>query len=184
LVLVVAIFLLVATTDHMVLGQQTSSTTTNFLTYENSTYGIKIQYPSNWNEEQNGTKQDTETDIVTFNPPASNSNASLDITIDDISDEKGISLAQYAGDSLIDLKQSLKNFKLVGSTTTGNVLSGLPAYKSVYTSVDGNTMLKDMETGVIKDDKAYILTYEAGTNEYDKYLPIIQQLINSFQITK
>jgi len=28
--------------------QRTNSTTTNFLTYENSTYGIKIQYPSRW----------------------------------------------------------------------------------------------------------------------------------------
>ena len=41
-----------------------------------------------------------------------------------------------------------------------------------------------MEIGAIKGDKVYILTYEAGINEYDKYLPIIQELINSFQVTK
>ena len=41
-----------------------------------------------------------------------------------------------------------------------------------------------MEIGAIKGDKAYILTYETGMNEYDKYLPIIQEMINSFQITK
>jgi len=40
-----------------------------------------------------------------------------------------------------------------------------------------------MEIGAIKGDKVYIFTYEAGPNEYDKYLPIIQQLIKSFQIT-
>jgi hypothetical protein len=69
---------------------------------------------------------------------------------------------------------------LVGSTTN-NVLAGLPAYKSIYTYADHNTIFKDMEIGVIKGDKVYILTYEAGANEYDKYMSIVQELINSFQ---
>ena len=103
--------------------------------------------------------------------------------MDNISDEKGIPLAQYASDSISDLKQSLKDFKLVGSTTN-NILAGLPAYKSIYTYVGENTIFKDMEIGAIKGDKVYILTYEAGINEYDKYLPIIQELINSFQLAK
>ncbi|MGB7954422.1 MAG: PsbP-related protein, partial [Candidatus Nitrosopolaris sp.] len=170
-------------TMQTVFAQQTTKSTTNFLQYANSTYGIKLQYPSSWDKEENGTKQDTETDVVTFSPPAINSNASLDISIDDISDEKGIALAQYASSGVSDLKQSLKNFKLVG-LSTNSVLAGLPAYKSIYTYVDQNTIFKDMEIGAIKGDKVYILTYEAGMNEYDKYLPVIQELINSFQVTK
>jgi len=170
-------------TKQTVFAQQTTKSTTNFLPYVNSTYGIKVQYPSSWDKEENGTRQDTQTDVVTFYPQATNSNASLDISIDDISDEKGIALAQYASGGISDLKQSLKNFKLVG-LSTNNVLSGLPAYKSIYTYADQNTIFKDMEIGAIKADKAYILTYEAGMNEYEKYLPIIQELINSFQITK
>lgn len=170
-------------TKQTVFAQQTTKSTTNFLPYVNSTYGIKVQYPSSWDKEENVTRQDTQTDVVTFYPQATNSNASLDISIDDISDEKGIALAQYASGGISDLKQSLKNFKLVG-LSTNNVLSGLPAYKSIYTYADQNTIFKDMEIGAIKGDKAYILTYEAGMNEYEKYLPIIQELINSFQITK
>jgi eukaryotic-like serine/threonine-protein kinase len=176
-VLIVVTCLIVAT-NYTVFARQTP----NFLTYENSTFGIKLQYPSSWDKEENGTRQDTQIDVVTFFPSA-NSTASLDITIDDISDEKGISVAQYASDGTTDLKQSLKNFKLVGSTTN-NLLAGLPSYKSIYSYNDGNTLFKDMEIGGIKGDKVYVLTYEAGMSEYDRYLPIIQQLINSFQITK
>jgi serine/threonine-protein kinase len=172
-----------AATKQTVFAQQTTKSTTNFLPYVNSTYGIKLQYPSSWDKEENGTKQDTETDVVTFSPPAINSNASLDLSIDDISDEKGIDLARYATSGVSDLKQSLKNFKSLG-LATNSVLAGLPAYKSIYTYVDQNTILKDMEIGAIKGDKVYILTYEGGINEYDKYLPIIQELINSFQVTK
>ncbi|MGB7956627.1 MAG: PsbP-related protein [Candidatus Nitrosopolaris sp.] len=183
LVLIVAISLIVAT-KHTAFAQQTTTSTTNILTYKNSTYGIKIQYPSSWDEEQNGTKQDTETDIITFYPPAVNSNASLDVTMDDISDEKGVSLSQYASDDIGDLKQSLKDFKLISSDIKNIILSGLPAYKSIYTYSDESTIFKDMEIGTIKGDKAYILTYEAGANEYDRYLPTVNGLINSFQITK
>jgi serine/threonine-protein kinase len=170
-------------TKQTVFAQQATKPTSNFLPYVNSTYGIKLQYPSSWDKEENGTRQDTQTDVVTFSPPAISSNASLDISIDDISDEKGIALAQYANNGISDLKQSLKNFKLVG-LTTNNILAGLPAYKLIYTYADQNTIFKDMEIGAIKGDKAYILTYEAGMNEYDKYLPIIQEMINSFQIIK
>jgi serine/threonine-protein kinase len=189
LVLIVCISYLYPTvaTKQTVFAQQTTKSTTNFVAYENSTYGIKLQYPSSWDKEENGTRQDTVTDVVTFFPPAINSNASLDISIDDISNEKGIALSQYANNSISDLKHSNatnpKSFKLV-ALTTNNMLSGLSAYKLIYTLADQNTIFKDMEIGAIKGDKAYILTYEAGTNEYDKYLPIIQQLINSFQITK
>ena len=165
-------------TKQTVFAQQTTKPTTEFLPYVNSTYGIKLQYLSSWDKEENGGDN-----VVTFSPPAINSNASLDISIDDISDEKGIALAQYASSGVSDLKQSLKNFNLVG-LTTNSVLAELPAYKSIYTNVDQNAIFKDMEIGAIKGDKAYILTYEAGTNEYDKYLPIIQEMINSFQITK
>jgi eukaryotic-like serine/threonine-protein kinase len=167
-------------TKQTVFAQQTTKPTTNFLPYVNSTYGIKLQYPSSWDKQENGTKQDTETDIVTFLPPAINSNASLDISIDDISDEKGITLPQYASSGVSDLKQSLKDFKLFG-LTTNNVLAGLPAYNSIYIYVDQNTIFKDMEIGAIKGDKVYTLTYEAGINEYDKYLPSIQELLIHFK---
>ena len=41
-----------------------------------------------------------------------------------------------------------------------------------------------MELGTIKGSNAYIVTYEAGINEYNKYLPVIQKVIDSLQIIK
>lgn len=73
----------IAIEPHHNLLAQVKPTTTNFITNQNSTYGIKIQSPSDWQKQENGTKQDTQTDIVTFYAP-SNSNANLDLSIDDI----------------------------------------------------------------------------------------------------
>lgn len=178
------LLLAIVVAPHRNLLAQVKPTTTNFLPYQNSTYGIKIQYPPDWQKQENGTKQDTQTDVVTFYAPASNSNANLDLSIDDISDKKGISLAQYANNSLTDLKQSLTNFKLIESSSNNNHISGLPAYRIVYTSNDGNNVTKTLETGIIKGDKVYILTYETGISEYTTFLPVTQKMIDSFQITK
>jgi hypothetical protein len=41
-----------------------------------------------------------------------------------------------------------------------------------------------MEIGAIKGGKVYLLTYEAGPNEYDKYLPIALKMIDSFKLIK
>jgi eukaryotic-like serine/threonine-protein kinase len=164
--------------SHIALAQ----TVNKLETYQNSSYGIRIQYPSDWEKQENGTKQDTQTNVVTFFPQASN--ASFDIAIDDITDEKGITISQYSGNSIDDLRQSAKDFKLVESNTTGVFLAGLPAYKLVYTSTDQTNSLKTMEIGAIKDNKAFVVTYEAGTAEYDKYLPRILGMISSFTITR
>ena len=157
----------------------------NLLTYQNSTAGITLQYPSNWVKQENGTRQDTQTDFVTFTPPTINSNASLDITVDDITDPMGTTLAQYASDEIGSLKQQFasNDFKLIESKSS-IILAGLPAYRIVYTSVDQNTTTKDMEIGAIKGGKVYLLTYEAGPNEYDKYLPIALKMIDSFKLIK
>ena len=138
-----------------------------------------MQYPSSWDKDLNVTSPD----IVTFYPHAINSNASLTVTVDNISDEKGIPLAQYAADSNDAIKHRTKDFKLLGSTTN-NTLAGLPAYKSVYTYAGrNNSTVQGVEIGAIKGDKVYIFTYEAGPNEYDTYFPMIRNMIYSVQIT-
>lgn len=80
------------------------------------------------------------------------------------------------------MKQSLTNFKLIESNNN-NHIAGLPAW-IVYTSNDDNNVTKTLETGTIKDNKAYILTYEAGISEYNTFLPIVQRnnQINGQQI--
>ena len=172
---------LIAIMPHTLLAQ---SAPANLLTYQNSTAGIKLQYPSNWVKQENGTRQDTQTDLVTFTPTI-NSNASLDITVDDITDSLSTTLAQYASDEIGSLKQQFANndFKLIESKSS-IILAGLPAYRIAYTSVDQNTTTKDMEIGAIKGGKVYLLTHEAGPNEYDKYLPIALKMIDSFKLIK
>src|SRR5689334_17466296 len=55
----------------------TNGNSTNFLTYSNSTHGIKIQYPSSWLKEESHNQSSN--DIVKFSSPAATAPASLNI---------------------------------------------------------------------------------------------------------
>jgi hypothetical protein len=183
------------------------------LNYVNPVYGIKMQYPTNWYKHNgrfiyelaNGTTHE----LVSFSPifanqttalnslrvhfhltPASESllkktypsgipdfNASLSLSVYYPKD-KGKPVSQYASDEY--------GFgKLLGLTKT--TLGGLPAYNSTYASFTPtfSSIYPDisMHIGAIEGDKLFILIYKAIPHEYDKYMPIVQQMIDTFQIS-
>jgi hypothetical protein len=182
------------------------------LTYVNSIYGIKMEYPTNWYKHTGGyiyeLANGTTHDLVSFSPiianqtaalnslrlhfhltPASESqlkkaypsgipdfNASLRLSVY-YPENKGKTVSQYASDEY--------GFgKLLGMTNT--TLGGLPAYKSTYASTMSFSSLypeRSMHIGAIKGDKVFILIYQARMNEYDKYMPIVQQMIDTFQLS-
>jgi len=75
-------------------GEQTSDNNNSnaFLLYENSSYGLKILYPSNWKKEENvgnNNNNSSLTDVVRFSPPFENNSAdksaeNSDVKVDNI----------------------------------------------------------------------------------------------------
>jgi hypothetical protein len=64
------------------------------------------------------------------------------------------------------------------ATVAGNT----SAYKVVYTEKVSGTLSKIMEVYTVKGNRGYILTYLAYTDIYDKYLPIAQKMVDSFNL--
>jgi hypothetical protein len=182
-------------------------------TYVNPAYGIKMQYPTNWHKQTgrfiyelaNGTTHE----LVSFSPifanqtaalnslrlhfhltPTSESllkktypsgipdfNASLSLSVY-YPKNKGKTVSQYASD-----EYGFGN--LLGLTKT--TLGGLPVYNSTYasftTTFSSPYRVRSMHIGAIEGNKLFILIYKAIPNEYDKYMPIVQQMIDTFQIS-
>lgn len=152
------------------------------LTYQNSTYGITIKYPTGWSIDESGGKDDMDVDIVAFISPNQNDNAAVDLH-QDKSDNDSTNIGSYLGFTTSSLKEELKDFKILESDTNSS-LAGNNAYKVIYTytSDDGNKM-KDLETGtVIGSNTVYYVVYEAAENAFDKDLPVVQSMLNSLQI--
>ena len=166
---------------------KSSDNPTNFLTYQNPIVGLKIQYPFNWDKQENissSDKNSTLTDLVRFISPFKNSSDTVaerfDIKVDNISNIQPTTLADYANDTITNLGH---DFKVIVSDTNAT-LSGFPAYKFVYTGIGENVDLQAMLLLTIKGDRAFIISYTAEPTIFSYYLPTILKMVNSFEFTK
>jgi hypothetical protein len=158
----------------------TTITTSPFLTYKNPTYRIRIQYPSDWEKLEFNQRNI----IVIFrSPPENSSDTKLENLLIQVGNlpSQNITLDEIASANINALNQSLIDFELIELNAT--TLSGNnPAHKVVYTNREGKDERKTMQVLSIKEDKVYLITYTAEASRYDRYLPTIQKMIDSFRI--
>jgi eukaryotic-like serine/threonine-protein kinase len=149
--------------------QQTNS---KFVTYDNPTFGVRIQYPSDWGRLDLSFMQDSAD--IDFYPLADTSLAkNVKIQVNNLPSQN-MTLEEYTNSQINPLEEKL----LKSNTTT---LAGMPGYEIVFTSLQG---LKTMQVWTIKNDKAYIITYVAQEEDYEKELQVAQKMIDSFEITR
>ena len=152
----------------------------NFLTYQDSALGIKIDYPVGWIHELHPGS------LVTFLASLeSDSNtypAGLGITVQHLG-SGNTSLNEVTKVQIKNLTQSHPDFKLTESTNS--ILAGNIAHKIVFSATDNMKHERTaMQIWTLKGDNAYLITYKAEPGKYSKYLPTIQKMIDSFQIIK
>jgi serine/threonine-protein kinase len=148
-----------------------------WLTYQNSTLGVKIQYPSDWIKVEGHRNN-----LVKFFPPEIKSgsiHAFIQVRVVDIpnSIQNKISLEQYTQK---ELNQLGKSFNITDSHASTTTSTHIPAHTISYGTED----FKAMKIWTIKDSSIYLITYAAKTEKYPIYLPTIQKMINSFSIIK
>ena len=185
----------------------------HFLRYENSTYGIKMQYPSNWqkigtNEGHEKENQDNDKGIVEFRLSSSAGNPSIDrstlkisihklpsqniivnlFTFFDKTGAQRISLEGFVLSHVTILLTTLPNFHLIRSESGETALAdNTPAHKLVYEYREQgqkNIPTRGMEILMVKDDTGYIIRYIAEEPKYWDYLPTVQQIINSVEVAR
>lgn len=153
--------------------------------YDNSTYGIKFQSPYGWNKVE--ILFGRITNIEFTSPGNTTSGAQLPAQVM-ISIERGLgnvtTLGQYSKASNKLLHAILGNFNSTASKPT--FLSGQPAIARVLDVKQpaSGIHINIAQVFTIKDGKAYSISYAAPASTYFSYFPIVQRIINSFQITK
>ena len=183
-VILIIIIFLIATTSVVVNADQ------DFLTYKNSTYGIKIQHPSNWEKVEVDLPINM---IVTFNPKTEDdSDTVIDILITPIPSD--MALDNFTDDYIDLLRDIYIDFTIIESSQS--FLAGNSAHKIVYTArmerddtlknvmevYHIDTLEKVMEVWTVNNNKVYIISYYAEQKTYDNYLPVAQKMVDSFEI--
>jgi sugar lactone lactonase YvrE len=178
------------TTPQTLLPNITMPTETNFSIYENRTIGIRIQYPSNWQQQQYLkpifdtlfvpiTAQQDILPQIGFGIKIINIPSDI-ITLEEEGDNYNniyIALASIAPELL---KSVIPNSLLVGSAPT--TVAGMPAYNIVFSGYIGKGITEVQATILINNGKLYLLSYFAPPQVFTDYLPIAQKMLGSFVI--
>lgn len=159
----------------------------SMLLYENPTFGIQMRYPQDWTIDQRDYKPEPQfTDIVTFSSPLDDDNDDyydyLSVVEDNVNSQPN--LAQYVDDTITAYREAFDDFELVNSNTNLQ-LAGYPAYSITFTytgeTEDNQFDLQVMEVGAAVGNKVYYFYYEAEVDNYSRFLPTIQSMIDSVQ---
>ncbi len=171
--------------------QGNGSILSDFLTYVNPTYGIKIKYPGDWTKLDQGLDLfGNNKTVVMFFAPSKDVN--LAIIIDKLAPNTTIN--QYTKEN-ININNNTMPLGWSGITiiqSNATTLDGNEAHEiisNVQTSgIPGESMppfiIKVMNMWTLYNDKAYSIGYSGPENHYHKYWTIAQKMINSFQIIK
>lgn len=155
------------------------TTTSNFQTYFNPVFGIKIKYPSNWLK-QDLTRNSSSVFYLVFKLPAAKPLGMLSIS--------GVNhkSSNLTLDTLVRVRTNqlrhLANILHLNSSTPAT-LAGNPAYKIVFTAITPQGIkFETMQLISVVGYKFYFITYSVPVADYATYLPTIQKLLSLTQL--
>lgn len=106
----------------------------------------------------------------------------LDLFDFEIMNDRPMTLSEYTSDTLMAFSEYLINFNLIESKPT--TLMGEPAHEVLFTSYREDLGVEIMTKSIwtIKDNKAYSVSYNAKRDTFYTYLPVANEMIESFEI--
>ena len=180
-----------------------------FSHYDNPGIGIKFLYPSGWEPTLKKTSgNSTLLEILFPNMTISSNRSSFSsghwhgpetsfiiLSIVDSSTSSNLSssnttdaLSSLTKQNLALANETLPNFRLISSNET--TFAGNPAHRIVYSFTEPSLVtpsdfqFQSMNVWTTKGDKQYTLSYSQPIEEYPTYLGVVQQIVESFKITR
>lgn len=161
-----------------------------FKTYENEKFGLTLSYPPTWSVDEIRTDPAAPSNnsivAVIKSPSQGKNDKYLENVIINIQGPRSNiqSLETYTENSLNAFKNMSDTIKITKSDK--DTLAGLPAHQLQYTStgIQGLNLQKMQVFTVVNNNTAYVLTFGAEDNEYQKNIQDIEKLINSVRIDR
>ena len=153
----------------------------SLLIYESPVSGIRTQYPDGWEILIQRTSNSSIS--LRFDSPPENDTdifrENVNLEINTISNNTALS--NFTSAALGSYLESYPDLELIELTSTNLANNTIPAYKLVGSRTQEG--LDFMQIVAMKEDKVYVITYSSEKTKYYTYLPIIEKMINSFEVT-
>lgn len=148
--------------------------------YKNPFHGFSVKYPANW--ELMETPQGGA--VVAFLSPKENEmdafRENVNISYQDLA-RSPMNLRQFSQMAMRQLTMTFGDAIEVVQDS-GTTLAGRPAHRFSYAGTEPQGALQIMHVWVMDGDRAFILTYTARKEDFNKSLGGAKGIINSFQI--
>ena len=152
------------------------------LVYESPVYGIRTQYPDGWEIIIQGTSNSSLS--LRFNSPLENDTDSfrenVRIVIGSVSNNTALS--NFTSATLTSYLELYPDLELIELSSTNLTSSAIPAYKLVGSRTQAGSNF--MQIFALEEEKVYSIIYSSEKSRYSTYLPIIEEMINSFEVTQ
>ncbi|MGA8084958.1 MAG: PsbP-related protein [Candidatus Nitrosopolaris sp.] len=154
------------------------TTNANFQTYSNAAFGIKMNYPSNWLK-LDLSRSNSSVPVVAFKSTGKSAGV---LFLSGNVNYRNVTLATIVTTRENQVTHSGNILHLVSSTPA--TFAGKPAHKIVYTTIAPQGKFEAMQLISLVGKKGYFITYVVPQANYTTYLPTIQTIIDSAEITK
>lgn len=147
-----------------------------------SPVGIRTQYPDGWEIIiQNATNSSLS---LRFNSPPENDTDSfrenVRLVIDTISNNTDLS--SFTSATLTSYLELYPDVEFTRVSSTNLTSSAIPAYEIVASRTQEG--LTFMQVFAIQENKVYSISYLSEMSRYSTYLPVVENMINSFEVTQ
>jgi len=151
-------------------------------TYENLSDAIHIDHPASWEKTQQGNNVIF---LAPLDPSGAGGSFRTGVGIIEVP-SLGMTLDSFVNKTTSELQSRVPagSFVVLDSLPLPGFKQGMDGLKSVYQWDDPRAggLLKIMETYMVTPDKAFTISYAAPISLFDKYLPVAQRMIDSFQL--
>lgn len=152
---------------------------TNWKTINESTYSI--QNPDNW---ELNTEKSMGTSFIIFSEQTSSEDKfreNINLIIQNL-EGYNLNLDDYVAISEEQISKMVTNGKIIDSKRSNK--NNTEFQKVIFTGKQGLFQLKFVQYYFIKDEKAYVLTFTCEEIQYEKYIFITDQILDSFLLNK
>jgi hypothetical protein len=153
-----------------------------FVTYVNSTYGIKINYPNTWNKVTPYSDENYTTVFVEeFDKPDSSVYVILGADYFNFEATPSTYLARL----IQNYRTQLRDFTLISSNLNSIQLAGIPGYEILYTFTgDNDEVILTRQLGAVIPGTAtaYQITYSAEVSEFPGSEDTANKMIDSIEL--
>jgi PsbP-like protein len=153
----------------------------SILVYKNPVYEIRTQYPDGWEILIESTSNSSLS--LRFNSPLENDTdifrENVVFVVDTISNNTD--LGNYTSAALTSYLKRYPDIKFDELSSTNLTNNTIPAYRFVASRAQDDLEL--MQIFAVEEDKLFSILYSAEKTRYSTYLPIVEKMINSFEVT-